>query len=171
MNVKRLLCLPCAAILLGLLMTGCGGQADLISDAEEVVGHVLDMAEGFAGPSAPPATMEPELPREAAPEPPSAPEHAAGNSGELRPGRYTGPDGSVLNVTEDGACTYETLVSGTIDGQEMSGPIVFHGTVEDGRISFVKVTYYGLDITALAAAAGYDDPSAWEAAAESIYTG
>ena len=33
----------------------------------------------------------------------------------LMPGRYEGADGGVLSVKEDGACTYETMVSGTVN--------------------------------------------------------
>lgn len=89
----------------------------------------------------------------------------------VRPGTYTGNDGSVLIVNIDGTCTYETEVSGKINGKAMSADLVFHGTVENGEFSFDKVMYGGLDLTALAAAAGYTDASPWEAAAAIIYGG
>lgn len=97
-----------------------------------------------------------------------APEEEQG----VRPGTYTGSDGSILIVEEDGACTYETEVSGKINGKAMSAALVFHGVVgEDGVFSFDKVMYGALDLTALAAAAGYTDASPWEAAAAIIYGG
>lgn len=87
----------------------------------------------------------------------------------LTPGRYESEDGSVLNVKKDGTCTYETLVSGTVNGNAMSGRLTFHGTVEGGKFSFDKVTFYGLDLTGIAASAGYTDASVWEEEAAAIY--
>lgn len=171
--MKRFLCVLWAAALLTLCLTGCGGDPNLISDAEQVVSRVMDMAEDITASGTPDAVLPvptaavwqplPEEPVPGAPAGEAAPDR--------RPGRFTGSDGSVLTVAEDGACTYETVVSGTVNGEEASGPVVFHGTAENGRITFVKITYYGLDITALAAAAGYSDLTAWEAAAESIWGG
>ena len=89
----------------------------------------------------------------------------------LVPGTYTGSDGSVLTVNADGTCTYETLVSGTVNGSAMSGRLTFHGTVEGGVFSFTKVTFYGLDLTKIAESAGYTDASYWETAAGIIYAG
>jgi hypothetical protein len=89
----------------------------------------------------------------------------------LRAGTYEGSDGSVLTVQEDGTCTYETTLSGTVNGSAMSGRITFHGTVENGEFSFTKVTYLGLDVTAVARNSGYDDASYWEQAAAIIYSG
>ena len=89
----------------------------------------------------------------------------------LVPGEYKGSDGSVLTVAEDGTCTYETLVSGTVNGSAMSGRLTFHGTVEGGVFSFTKVTFYGLDLTKIAESAGYTDASYWETAAGIIYAG
>lgn len=88
---------------------------------------------------------------------------------DLRPGTYVGSDGSVLTVNEDATCTYETTVSGKINGKSMSASLVFHGVYENGGFSFDKVTYGALDLTALAAAAGYTDASPWETAAGIIY--
>lgn len=89
----------------------------------------------------------------------------------LRPGEYVGSDGSVLNVGSDGSCTYETELSGTVNGQRMKGRVTFHGTVEDGVFTFTKITYFGLDLTAIAKAAGYGDADYWETAAAIIYAG
>lgn len=88
---------------------------------------------------------------------------------DLRPGVYTGSDGSVLTVNEDATATYETEVSGKINGKAMSAVLVFHGVYENGAFSFDKVTYGALDLTALAAAAGYTDAALWETAAGIIY--
>jgi hypothetical protein len=77
----------------------------------------------------------------------------------------------VLTVQADGTCTYETTLSGTVNGKAMSGRITFHGTVEDGQFSFTKVTYLGLDVTAVAKNSGYDDATYWEQAAAIIYSG
>jgi hypothetical protein len=74
-------------------------------------------------------------------------------------------------VEEDGTCTYETTLSGTVNGKAMSGKITFHGTVENGQFSFTKVTYFGLDVTDVAKNSGYDDASYWEQAAAIIYEG
>ena len=87
----------------------------------------------------------------------------------LVPGRYTAEDGSVLNVDPDGTCTYETRVSGTVNGRAMSGRLTFHGTVENGAFSFTKVTFFGLDLTRQAEAAGYTDASHWEQEAADLY--
>lgn len=93
----------------------------------------------------------------------------AESEGDLRPGTYVGSDGSVLTVNEDGTCTYEAEVSGKINGKAMSAVLVFHGVRENGGFSFDKVTYGALDLTALAAAAGYSDASPWETAAGVLY--
>jgi hypothetical protein len=89
----------------------------------------------------------------------------------LQAGTYEGSDGSVLKVEKDGTCTYETTLSGTVNGKAMSGKITFHGTVTDGVFSFTKVTYMGLDVTAVAKNSGYDDASYWEQAAAILYAG
>lgn len=87
----------------------------------------------------------------------------------LRPGTYTGSDGSVLTVKSDGTSTYETELSGTVNGRQMSGRVTFHGTVEEGVFSFTRVTYFGLDLTEIARSAGYSDASYWEQAAAILY--
>lgn len=89
----------------------------------------------------------------------------------LRPGTYTGTDGSVLKVNADGTCTYETELSGTVNGRPMTGRVTFHGTAQDGAFSFTRVTYFGLDLTEMARAAGYADAGPWEAAAAALYAG
>lgn len=113
----------------------------------------------------PPAFEEPA----ALPEAEAAEPAAQTETGELRPGTYVGSDGSILIVNEDATCTYETEVSGKINGKAMTAALVFHGVYENGGFSFEKVTYGALDLTALAAAAGYTDASPWETAAAVIY--
>lgn len=87
----------------------------------------------------------------------------------LRPGTYEGADGSVLTVNADGTCTLLTPVSGKVNGKSMSANLTFHGTVDKGVFSLDKVTYGALDLTAIAAAAGYTDAAPWEAVAEVLY--
>ena len=181
----KTLCLICAAVLLALCLTGCGGEPDILSDAEEVMAMVMDLAEGLADPN--PPVQEP-APQSYTPEPESTAESAeeidavwaptdeqapatAEMEDEPGPGRYTGADGSVLTVAEDGTCTYETDMSDIMEDQDMAGTVTFHGTMENGKISFTKVTYFGLDITVLAETAGFSDPTPWEQAAESLYIG
>lgn len=102
---------------------------------------------------------------------PASAEPSAEPALPLIPGRYEGSDGSVLQVEEDGSCTYEATVSGKVNGKAMSGRLTFHGTVEGGVFSFDKVTFFGLDLTSTAAALGYTDASYWEQAAGIIYAG
>ncbi len=87
----------------------------------------------------------------------------------LVPGKYKSGDGSVLTVQEDGVSTYETLVSGTINGRDMSGRLTFHGTFEDSAFSFDRVTFLGLDLTDIAASLGFTDASYWEEEAGALY--
>ncbi len=87
----------------------------------------------------------------------------------LRPGTYEGADGSVLTVNRDGTCTFVTQVSGKINGKAMSADLTFHGVVEAGEFAFDKVTYGAIDLTGIAAAAGYTDAAPWEACAAIIY--
>lgn len=84
-------------------------------------------------------------------------------------GTYEGSDGSELEVKEDGSCEYETLVSGTVNGKAMSARLTFHGTLEEDGFSFTRVTFYGLDLTSIAASVGYTDAEYWETAAGIIY--
>ena len=101
--------------------------------------------------------------------PPPAFETGASAPDILHPGTYVGSDGSILIVNEDATATYETEVSGKINGKAMTASLVFHGVYENGGFTFDKVTYGALDLTALAAAAGYTDASPWETAAAIIY--
>ena len=180
-----------------LSLAGCGQEEKptLVSDAENVVNRVMELADPNPPTTDTPEeavveTVEllPELSPEDEPEATPAPETAATaepDSGEpsqeepasseepgepLRPGTYTNDAGGVLTVAEDGSCTYETTLPGLINGEELEGNVIFHGTVEDGKIAFTKVTYYGLDITALAAQAGYEDDTLWETEATAIYS-
>ena len=190
MNGRKLIYILLVGTLV-LALTGCvhEEQPTLVSDAESVVNRVMELADPN-----PPATAEPEAEAteppaveafvEDEPEPTEEPETTQEpDSGEpsqgpasseepvdtLRPGTYTGDAGSVLTVNEDGTCTFETVLSGIVDGTELEGAVIFHGTVENGQFSFTKVTYYGLDITALAAQAGYDDAGEWETEAGELY--
>ena len=173
-----------------LTLAGCGQQEQptLVSDAQNVVDRVIELAdpnppqdvlEEYVSDSVleiffedePEATEEPAVSQE-----PGSGEASQGPASSeepvdvLRPGTYTNDAGSVLTVEEDGSCTYETTLSGTVNGTPMEGTVTFHGTVENGQFSFTKVTYYGLDITARAAQAGYDDAGVWEAEAAGIYS-
>ena len=87
----------------------------------------------------------------------------------LVPGTYESGDGAVLKIAEDGTCTFATQASGVVDGREMSGRLTFRGVYAEGRFSFDRVTYLGIDITDEAAAAGYTDGSQWEQEALSLY--
>lgn len=86
-------------------------------------------------------------------------------------GTFTGSDGSVLTVSADGTCAYETTLSGTVNNIRAEGRVTFHGTVADGVFTFDKVMYYGLDVTEIGRASGYTDYSYWEQAAAVIYAG
>lgn len=98
------------------------------------------------------------------PVPTEAPEAA------IRPGTYTGEDGSVLTVASDGACAYETFVPMVVGGEELTEAVTFRGTVtEDGVFQFTKVSYHGMDITSFAVRAGYEDCSPWEGSAAALY--
>lgn len=198
MNTKRILAALLLAAALLSLFAACGRKKEEVPAAvsEEVSGEAVSSepvptaapvpAQAPSGePSLEAATSEPAFESTPAPavEPTPvptakpvpqpvydipAPEVEQG----VRPGTYTGNDGSVLTVKSDGTCTYETEVSGKINGKAMSAALVFHGVVgEDGTFSFDKVMYGALDLTALAAAAGYTDASPWEAAAAIIYGG
>ncbi len=177
MKRRSVLFLMLTAGLLCMLMAGCGGEEkSLIADAEVVMDRVIDLADpnppGEDEPSPSPEPSPSQTPAAEETTPASGePSGASADAGALRPGTYEAGDGSVLEVAEDGTCTYETVISGTVNGEPMSGAVTFHGSVENGDIVFTKITYFGLDITALAAAAGYDDPSYWEAAAQSLYNG
>ena len=52
----------------------------------------------------------------------------------------------------------------------MAADVTFYGTVNRaGEFSFSKITYLGVDITALAARHGYTDASPWENVARKLY--
>lgn len=85
------------------------------------------------------------------------------------PGSYEGADGSELTVKKDQSVTYKTEVSGKINGNPMSANLTFHGQVQGEGFVFDKVTYLGIDLTAIAAANGITDASAWEQAAWQLY--
>lgn len=135
-----------------------------------------DSETAFAEPSVTAEPVEtPKVTPRATPAPPpsivTAPVPTAAPAGEngLRAGVYEGVDGSVLTVSADGTATFVTEVSGKVNGKAMSADLTFHGVWENGGFSFDKVTYGAIDLTAIAAAAGYTDASAWETTAALIY--
>ena len=77
-----------------------------------------------------------------------------------------GEDGCVLAVHEDGTCVYK--VPAEPYGGDPKGELVFEGTVADGAFTFTRVSYFGIDITALAQQAGLD-AAHWEADAAALY--
>ena len=153
MRYRRALCIALAA-LLAALCAGCGG-GQLLSDLDTLshidLGSVLEQAMG--GESAPEET-------EAAVEEDARavfPEEADVIRGE---------DGCVLAVHEDGTCVYK--VPAEPYGGDPKGELVFEGTVADGAFTFTRVSYFGIDITALAQQAGLD-AAHWEADAAALY--
>lgn len=160
--MKRRITIALAA-LLTLVLAGCGGEK-----APETAQAPLPAAAAEPDPNPPAASREPMTATPTAmPTPTPTPEPTP----FLRPGEYVGSDGSVLTVNADGTCDYEVTVSGTINGKAMSGRLTFYGTVDNGAFSFTKVMYFGLDLTAIAKSAGYEDASYWEKAAAIIYAG
>ena len=157
MKHGRALCLALAVILTALC-AGCGGGqvlSDLDTLARMDLGSVLSDALGDDERSARPERA-PAQPIEEDVRSASLPE------GEL----YRSEDGAVLAVRPDGTCTY--LVPAGPYGGEENGEIVFEGTVADGVFSFTSVSYFGIDITALAQQAGLDSAH-WEADAAALY--
>lgn len=152
------------AALFFLLFAGCAEKG-----APEKAQPPVPVVTAEPDPNPPVATREPVTVIAVTPAPTPTPVPTPEPTPSLRPGEYVGSDGSVLNVSSDGSCTYETELSGTVNGQRMKGRVTFHGTVEDGEFSFTKITYFGLDLTAIAKAAGYGDADYWEAAAAIIY--
>ena len=69
-------------------------------------------------------------------------------------------------LSQDGTCTYK--VPAEPYGGDPKGEIVFEGTVADGTFTFTRVSYFGIDITALAQQAGLD-AAHWEADAAALY--
>ena len=161
MKHGRALCLA-LAILFAALCAGCGG-GQLMSDLDTLArmdwGGVLDKALDNGGraaePERVPALPEPEIEDEDA-------RSAFAEEGDV----YRGEDGSVLLVRPDGTCAY--MVPAEPYGGEKNGEIVFEGTMADGVIRFARVSYFGIDITALAQQAGLDS-ARWEADAAALY--
>lgn len=193
MTRKRILTLA-AALLLAMLLTGCGAQKTQTADEASAV-----VATAEPDPNPPvqtPAPVEAEqddkndkdTPPEApaaetttapttAPAPVSVPTQAPTpaptpepTKEPVKPGTYTGSDGSVLTIKDDLSATYKTTLSGTVNGISMSGEVTFHGTVDaDASFLFTKVTYLGMDVTSIAAQNGYGDATPWQNAASALY--
>ncbi len=154
--MKRKMFLTLAALLLCAVMPGGVSALAVTPDPNPPVpGQTA---------SQPAAAVQP-----AATEEPSAEAAEEAEPLPIVPGTYEGSDGSELEVKKDGACTYETLVSGRVNDKPMSARLTFHGTLEDDGFSFTKVTFFGLDLTSIAASAGYTDAEYWETAAAIIY--
>lgn len=168
--MKRMLCAAILAAALCMCLAGpalAAAAPDPLPPEEPISGEAFpdESASPSREPSGEASSDEPtEEPSE---EPSAEPEEETPLP--LVPGRYEGEDGGVLNVKEDGTCTYETMVSGTVNGRAMSGRLTFHGTVEDGVFSFTKVTFFGLDLTRQAKEAGYTDAAHWEQEAAALY--
>ena len=166
--MKRILC---AAVLAAALCLCLAGPALAAGDPLPPVDSPLEQMSSDALAQIDALPMQ-EPSGEASSEEPSSEEPPAEAEESLQspvPGRYESEDGSVLKVESDGACTYETKVSGTVNGRAMSGRLTFHGTVENGEFSFTKVTFFGLDLTEIAKNAGYTDAGPWEEAAAALY--
>ena len=88
---------------------------------------------------------------------------------EIKPGTYQGEEDRVVTVKKDGTATYKTTLSGTVNGMAMTGKVTFSGTVDAQGFHFTKVSYLGMDITSMAAQAGYTDAIVWELEALEIY--
>lgn len=185
MKYRRYLCLA-LAVLMVALCASCGMYGSSVLDPtpapekEEPPFHEDEAAPEEKEPipvqekePVPEETPEPEDEEPAGeeePEPTAEPKPTAEPVPAVRPGTYTGTDGSVLTVSDDGACAYETEVILTVNGQNVSETVTFLGEVDaEGIISFEKVTYRGMDITSMAAKAGYDNAGRWEDAANAIY--
>ncbi len=132
-----------AALLALLLLAGAGGASALAAEPEPLQPVSASSSE-MAG-----ASSEEPLP--------------------LVSGTYESEDGSVLTVKADGTASYETLVSGTVNGRPMSGRLTFTGKLENGAFSFDRVRFFMLDLTDTAASLGYTSASLWEAEAEALY--
>ncbi len=165
MKHAKALCLALAAFLL-VLCAACDSRT-LMSDLEEVLEEMdlESMLDEALSAQQDPALQQDRDLSETGP----AEEARAVSALWSEAGVYTDGSGSVLTVREDGTCTYTADVVIPQNGREKTYSVTFHGTVEDGAFTFTKVTYYGMDITALAAQAGYDDASPWEEAAAELY--
>jgi len=186
------------ALLPALLLCGCEGmEAEIvINDGQAVVSFAAVPSEEPAGaevsgemtsaepsaetspePSPEPTPMPTPVPTPAptpAPTPEPTPVPTPVPTPEptpvpIVPGSYEGADGSELTVKKDQSVTYKTEVSGKINGNPMSADLTFHGQVQGEGFVFDKVTYLGIDLTAIAAANGITDASAWEQAAWQLY--
>ena len=163
MKSTRIVCLLLAA-LMTLLCAACAMGAPLGETAPEEAGAQQE----------PPITEEQDAaPEEAAAGEEAAPEEEAPAPTEEpapREGTYKSEDGAVLKVEKNGECSYKTTITAIVSGKEMTDTVTFYGTVDGaGSFSFTKVTYHGMDITSMAAKAGYDDASQWEAEAAALY--
>ena len=178
--MKRLFILLAAALML-LALAGCGGAepetdvpqmplSSVVPDPYPPVPGAVAAAvpepseEAGAGQSEEQAAPSPTPVPTPTPTPTPVPTPVP-----LVPGTYKGSDGSVLKVKADGSCTFETEVSGTVNGKAMTGRLTFHGTVEEGTFSFTKVTYLGLDLTEIARASGFTSAAVWEQQAAALY--
>ena len=168
--MKRVLCAAVLAAVLCLFLAGpalAAAEPDPLPPVDSPLGQMSAGAIAQIGAA---ASREASGDAASSEEPPSEePTDAAEDVLPLTPGKYESADGSVLNVESDGTCTYETKVSGTVNGRAMSGRLTFHGTMENGTFSFTKVTFFGLDLTEIAKNAGYTDAGPWEEAAAELY--
>lgn len=87
----------------------------------------------------------------------------------IRAGTYTASDGSELTVKRDGSVSYDTEVSGTINGTAMSAVLTFTGDMTADGITFTAVHYGFLDLTEIARSNGIDDATRWENDAWALY--
>lgn len=110
-------------------------------------------------PTATPAPTATPIPT-ATPEPTGVP---------IRAGTYTASDGSELTVKRDGSVSYDTEVSGTINGTAMSAVLTFTGDMTADGITFTAVHYGFLDLTEIARSNGIDDATRWENDAWALY--
>ena len=158
MRYGKALCLALAMVM-AALCAGCGGGqvlSDLDTLAHTDLGEILSEAlEGESRSSQPErAPILPEEDDEA--------RSAFAQEGDV----YQGEDGAVLAVRPDGTCVY--MVPAEPYGGDPNEEIVFEGTVDGGTITFTSVSYFGMDITALAQQAGLDSAQ-WEAEAAALY--
>ncbi len=158
MRHGKALCLA-LAILFAALCAGCGG-GQLMSDLDTLshidLGQVLDEAMDVDRSNQP--SRAPALPQAA--------EDDARSAFAADGDAYRGEDGSVLTVRADGTCVY-AVPAGPLGGDE-NGQLIFEGTVTDGAVTFTRLSYFGMDITALAQQAGLD-AAHWEADAAALY--
>ncbi len=169
--MRRGLSLILLIVLLSVCLAGCGRGVQETEDVSQAIAVAPDADPPV---TAIPVETAPEEVSTAGPDPtltaaPTPTPTPTATPDLLRPGTYEGTDGSVLVVEEDGTCTYETDLSGTVNGVAMSGRLTFHGTVEEEVFTFTKITYGILDITSIAASAGFADLSYIEQAAQVLY--